>query len=203
MNRWTIACVGSLLIGVAQPACAGLDHVVALDDSGIWSRSNQQALSYGTGAAVIAGSIFSDSDSRIGRTFDRSMDAMVMTVMTTTVLKYSFSRERPDEGDGSGDFFAGSGHTSFPSGEVAQISAVVTPFIAEYGDDHPLVWALAALPAYDAIARVKVQQHWQSDVLAGAAIGVAYGIYAHRRDTPFFFYLLPEGGGVFGYRKAL
>lgn len=177
--------------------------MIARDDSGIWSRGNQQALSYGTGAAVIAGSIFIDSDSRLGRSFDQSMDAMVMTVMTTTALKYVFSRERPNEGDGSGDFFASGNHTSFPSGEVAQISAVVTPFIAEYGDDHPFVWALAALPAYDAIARVKSQEHWQSDVLVGAAIGVAFGIYAQRRDTPFFFCLLPEGGGIFGYRKAL
>jgi undecaprenyl-diphosphatase len=202
MNK-TIACMALVLAGLSKRACAGgLDQVVTFDESGIWGRGNQQALSYGTGAAVMAGSLFLPSDTRLGRTFDRSMDAMVMTMATTTVLKYGFSRARPNQGGDPGDFFAGGGHDSFPSGEVAQVSAVVTPFIAEYGADHPLVWGLALLPAYDAVARVKSQEHWQSDVLAGAAIGVAFGVYAHRRETPFFFQVLPDGGGMFAYRKS-
>ncbi len=202
MDRW-IRCLALVLAGASNPAWAGgIDHVVTFDDSGIWSRSNQLALTYSSGAAVVAGAIFIDSDTRLGRTFDRSMDAMVMTVATTTVLKYATSRSRPDDGGDPGDFFAGGGHDSFPSGEVAQITAVVSPFIAEYRHDHPLVWGLALLPVYDAVARVKSQAHWQTDVLAGAAIGVAFGLYAQGRDTPFFFCVLPEGGGVFGYQKS-
>ena len=115
MNRW-IGCVALLLIGMSSSACAGgIDHVVTYDDSGIWSRSNQQALSYGAGAAVIAGSIFADSDSRLGRTFDRSMDAMVMTAMTTTAMKYAFSRERPDEVMGPETFLPAAGTRAFPA----------------------------------------------------------------------------------------
>lgn len=191
------------LVGLSSRACAGgIDHVVAFDESGIWSRSNQLALSYGSGATIVAGAMFVDSDTRLGRTFDRSMDAMVMTAAAATALKYAVTRARPSEGGDPGDFFAGGGHHSFPSGEVAQISAIVTPFIAEYRHDHPLVWGLALLPVYNAVARVKSQAHWQSDVLAGAAIGVAFGLYAHGRETPFFFHVLPEGGGVFGYRKS-
>ncbi|MEP6881146.1 MAG: phosphatase PAP2 family protein, partial [Dokdonella sp.] len=97
-------------------------------------------------------------------------------------------------------FFSGKGNQSFPSGEVGEISAVVTPFIAEYGRDHPAVWLLAALPAYDAIARVKTRGHWQSDVLVGAGIGVALGIYAHGRESPFFAGYLPGGGAMVGYK---
>ncbi|MFZ1839439.1 MAG: phosphatase PAP2 family protein, partial [Dokdonella sp.] len=79
-------------------------------------------------------------------------------------------------------------------------SAIVTPFIAEYGHDHPAVWLLAALPAYDAVARVKTRGHWQSDVLAGAGIGVTLGIVAHRRESPFFAGYLPGGGAMLGYK---
>jgi hypothetical protein len=179
-----------------------VDHLVAYDDSGLWSRHYQLGLSYGSAATVLLGSALTDSDTRLGHTFDRSMDAMVLTVVTTSAMKLAFSRARPDQGGDPNDFFAGSGHQSFPSGEVAQLSAVVTPFILEYHDDHPWVYALALLPAYDGVARVKNQQHWQSDVLAGAAVGVALGVYAHRRTSPLFFKLLPHGGGMFAYQKS-
>ena len=99
-------------------------------------------------------------------------------------MKYTFTRPRPSEDPDPNHFFQGHGHQSFPSGEVAEISAVVTPFIAEYHTDHPAVWALTLLPAYDAVARVKVHGHWQSDVLVGAGVGVAWGIWAHHRKTP-------------------
>lgn len=179
-----------------------IDHMVAYDDSGIWKRSYQQDLSIGAGTAVLAGAVFLDSDSRMGRTFDKSMDAMVMSFGVTTVMKYAFSRERPNQSSNPSDFFAGKGHQSFPSGEVAQISAIVTPFIAEYGKDHPAVYGLALLPVYDAVARVKVHGHWQSDVVVGALIGAGLGLYAHRRETPFIVGVLPGGGFLFGYRKS-
>lgn len=189
------------------PACAhaagggpfGIDHRIAYDDSGIWKRSYQQDLAMGAALTVIGGALFADSDSRLGHAFDQSLDAMVLTAGTTTAMKYAFSRERPIQNSDPGDFFDGRGYGSFPSGEVAEISAVVTPFIAEYGHDHPAAWALALLPAYDAVARVKVQGHWQSDVVVGAAIGVAFGLYAHHRQTPLVMGLLPGHGVMLGY----
>ena len=84
---------------------------------------------------------------------------------------------------------------------MAEISAVVTPFIAEYGSDHPAVYALALLPVYDAVARVKTHGHWQSDVLVGAAVGIGFGIYAHHRKTPLIMGVLPGGGLMLGYHK--
>lgn len=179
----------------------GIDHRVNYDDSGIWKRSYQKDFALGAALTVIGGAVFADNDSRIGRTFDQSLDAMVLTAGTTTAMKYAFSRERPIQDNNPNDFFKGSGYQSFPSGEVAEISSIVTPFIAEYGHDHPAVWALALLPAYDAVARVKVQGHWQSDVLVGAAVGVAWGLYAHHRKTPLIMGLLPGRGFMVGYSK--
>jgi undecaprenyl-diphosphatase len=75
---------------------------------------------------------------------------------------------------------------------VALASAAVTPFVLEYAKDHPAVYALEALPVYDAIARMKLQAHWQSDVIAGLALGAAAGYYASHRDTPLFLNVMPQ-----------
>jgi undecaprenyl-diphosphatase len=69
----------------------------------------------------------------------------------------------------------------------------VTPFVLEYGHEQPAVYALELLPAYDAIARVKVHAHWQTDVLAGFALGTTTGYLAHSRDSPVILSVLPHG----------
>jgi membrane-associated phospholipid phosphatase len=198
----------TLIAALALPSLAHaggpllIDRYVAYDDSGIWKRKYQTDLAAGGAVAVIGGAIFLDSDSRLGRTFDQSMDALLLSAGTTTVMKYAFSRERPSQNANPNDFFDGRGHQSFPSGEVAQISAILTPFIAEYHQDHPWVIGLALLPVYDAVARVKVHGHWQSDVLVGAMVGTGLGLYAHHRKTPLVIGVLPGGGVLFGYRKS-
>ncbi|BCT94063.1 hypothetical protein LYSHEL_30900 [Lysobacter helvus] len=196
----------ALLLFAPVPALAfcpfkPIDHVVTYDDSGIWNRDYQKQLAAGVALTVIGGALFTDNDSRMGHTFDQAFDSMILTAGTTTAMKYVFSRERPSQNADSCDFFDGAGHQSFPSGEVAEITSVVTPFMLEYGHDHPWVYALAVLPVYDAVARVKVHGHWQSDVLVGAGIGVAWGIYAHHRKTPLILGYLPGGGMMVGYQK--
>lgn len=181
----------------------GIDHRVAYDDSGIWNRNVQKGLAAGVALTTVGGAVFADSDTRLGRTFDQSFDAMVLSAGTSLVLKRAFSRSRPSQSDDPNDFFQGGGAQSFPSGEVAEMASVVTPFILEYRQDHPAVYALALLPAYDAVARVKTHGHWQSDVLAGAALGVAFGVYAHHRKQPIFLGFTPDGSGVMvGYAKT-
>jgi len=197
-----------VFLAALSPSCAfagggpfGIDHLVTYDDSGIWNRNYQKGLAAGAALTVIGGALFADNDSRIGHTFDQSLDSMLLTAVTTTVMKYTFSRPRPSQDADPDEFFQGNGYQSFPSGEVAEISAVVTPFIAEYHADHPAVWALAVLPAYDAVARVKVHGHWQSDVLVGAGVGIAWGIWAHHRKTPLIMGVLPGRGLMVGYSK--
>jgi undecaprenyl-diphosphatase len=105
----------------------------------------------------------------------------------------TFQRKRPSQSDSPNQFFKGVKYQSFPSGEVTAISAAVTPFMVRYGHDHPAVYALALLPTYDAIARMKTHGHWQTDVLAGAALGTGFGIWASRRDSPLILSWLPGG----------
>jgi membrane-associated phospholipid phosphatase len=48
------------------------------------------------------------------------------------------------------------------------------------------------LPLYVGAGRVKNQAHWQTDVIAGWAIGGLSGWYAHSRDIPIFIEILPH-----------
>jgi undecaprenyl-diphosphatase len=174
--------LGFLSIGAVR--AGGIDHILSYDDSGIWKRSNQQALIYTLIGGEVAGAI----------------DSSALGAISSEALKHIFTRSRPDQSPDPNLWFQGHGHYSFPSGEVTAVTAIVTPFMFEYGRDHPAVYALALLPAYDAIARMKVQAHWQTDVLAGVALGSATGYFAHTRDSPLILGVLP-GGFMVGIHK--
>jgi len=171
----------------------GIDHRLTYDNSGIWQRSIQQDLAVATALTAFGGAVWLGDDDKLGDTLWRSVDAMALSALTTETSKYVFSRERPSQTDDPNRFFTGHGNQSFPSGEVAEIASAVTPIMLTYGPDHPWVYGLAALPLYDAIARMKVRGHWQSDVLAGAAIGVGFGVYATQRQSSIVVGLLPRG----------
>jgi membrane-associated phospholipid phosphatase len=176
----------------------GIDHRWNRDDSGIWKRSNQVFLQNGGIVANIGLALWEGADSRLGRTAWQSVDSMALAGVAANVAKPIFGRRRPTETDNPNEW--GKGGRSFPSGEVATITGIVTPYVLEYGHDHPAVYALELLPAYDAIARMKVRGHWQTDVLAGFAVGTASGYYAQSRDNPFILGLLPRGLMV-GFKK--
>jgi undecaprenyl-diphosphatase len=55
---------------------------------------------------------------------------------------------------------------------------------------------MLALPLWIGTARVKNQQHWQSDVIAGWALGALSGWLAHRLETPILIQALPGGFSV-------
>jgi undecaprenyl-diphosphatase len=201
MIRSTV--VFSWLAVAATRVCVagGIDHVVTYDNSGIWNRNAQQALLYTLVGGEIVGALWEGGESRLGKTFWQSIDSSAIGAVSSEALKHIFSRARPDQSSDPDRWFQGHGHYSFPSGEVTTVSAIVTPFVLEYGHDYPGVYALELLPVYDAIARVKVQAHWQTDVLAGFALGTLTGYYAHARDIPLILGVLPKGFTV-GIRKS-
>jgi undecaprenyl-diphosphatase len=136
--------------------------------------------------------VWEGGEDRLGKTFWQSVDAGVFSAIACEALKYTFSRERPIQTSNPDEWFTGHGQ-SFPSGEVTATSALITPFVLEYGRDQPAVYALEILPLYDAIARVKVRAHWQSDVIAGYVLGTASGYFLHRSGSPLILSVMPHG----------
>ncbi len=188
--EWTVA----LSPLFALTASSFLDHRYPPNDApGMWQRSYQLDLEHGVMAIEGAGALWLGGRSRLGRTFWQALDSSLFTAITTTALKYAFSRARPFQSSNPHDFFQGNCCQSFPSGEVAFQASFVTPFIAEYAPQNPWVWGLEVLPLYDALGRMRARGHWQTDVIAGWAIGTAWGIYAHEEKQPFVLGLLPGG----------
>lgn len=178
-----------------------IDKRYTYDDHGIWARKVQLGFQSALVLGAVGTALAEGSDTRLGLTAWKSVDAMLLTAAATQVAKAAFSRARPSDTPDAGKFFQGSGNRSFPSGEVSNVAAIATPFMVEYGGEHP--WTIAAGVAaigYDAAARMKTRGHWQSDVIAGAALGAGIGWAMHNRSESLTVSLLP-GGAFVGLNK--
>jgi PAP2 superfamily protein len=178
----------------------GIDHEWALDEHGIWSRSVQNALEIGVIATEGVGALWLGNDDPVGHTFWQTIDSSLMSGIVAQGMKYAFSRARPYQGNDPNLWFQGSCCKSFPSGEVTLQASFVSPFIVTYAPEHPWIWALEVLPIYDAIARMKSQAHWQSDVLVGWVIGSSFGYFSTTYKTPLVVRALPRGVSI-GFSK--
>jgi PAP2 superfamily len=176
-----------------------IDHMWNLDESGVWNPSSYRNLMNGLTIAEVVGALWEGSDSRLGLTMWQGIDSQIIGNVGAEVGKRIFRRERPAESNNPCNWFSDS-HHSFPSTEATSAAALVTPYILEYGEDHPMVYGLLALPLYVGVGRLKAQAHWQTDVLAGWALGAAAGVYAHNREIPILVSILPHGITV-GIRK--
>lgn len=183
--------MASLAMAAGGPL--GIDHRWNYDNSGIWKRNVQTTLVNGLIVADVAAALWNGSDDRFGKTSWYALDSLAVAGASTEILKHVFQRERPIYTDDPDRWFQGSGNVSFPSGDVTAVTSIITPFVLEYRHDHPAVYLLELLPLYDGIARMKVQAHWQTDVLAGYAIGTAAGYFMHSRKIPLTVQLLPHG----------
>jgi undecaprenyl-diphosphatase len=172
----------------------GIDHEWSYSNHGVWSTHYEQGLVYGVmlfeaGGALLLG----DDEDGFGHTLWQSVDASVFSGVSAEILKIAFSRARPIQGGNPDKWFQGSCCASFPSGQVTLQASFVTPIILHYAHSEPWIWALELLPAYDALARLKHHDHWQTDVIAGWALGTAAGYWAAKRETPVMVQILPRG----------
>jgi PAP2 superfamily len=200
--RHTWAYVSMLLMMASGCALAGsgflgIDHEWAYDNSGIWKRSYQSDLAYAVLATEGVGALWLGDDDHWGHEFWQSIDSSAVSGISAEILKYAFSRARPYQSLGPNKWFQGSCCQSFPSGEVTLQAAFVTPIILdEAARGDPWIWALELLPLYDGIGRLKQQAHWQTDVLAGWALGTGVGYWSAHRDMPLSVEILPRGFSV-------
>lgn len=107
------------------------------------------------------------------------------TLLSTQALKTQLPAERPDRSD----------NDSFPSGHTSVAFASARFIHKRYGTQiHPaLLYGAATLTA---VARVKAEQHYAGDTVAGAALGFLWAEYATERRDGAQFALWPTPNGL-------
>ena len=188
------------MVGVARAAhAAGLsfiDRRASEDTNGVWAAAKSPDFPVELTGLAIAGALWEGGNDRLGKTLWQCLDADAISGVSAQAMKYAFQRERPSQTSDPNEWFKGAHAASFPSGDVATVSSLVTPLMMEYREDHPSIYALAALPVFDMAARMKAQAHWPTDVLAGGALGVLSGYVARKFKEPIILSVLPKGLAV-------
>ncbi len=99
--------------------------------------------------------------------------ASAYAIAANYLLKISFNQQRPN----------GTDYKSFPSGHSASAFVFSTVVWAEHG----WAWGVPAtmLATLTAASRINDNMHYLHDVVAGATVGIAYGlgVYYHTRQT--------------------
>src|SRR5947208_2688943 len=110
-----------------------------------------------------------------------SGEAALNSLVVVEGMKYSFGRQRPNEGNGNGQFLQGG--VSFPSEHAAAAWSVAGVVAHEYPGTFTKILAYGLASLVD-ISRVKAQKHFPSDVVVGTVIGnlVAQDIYSRHHD---------------------
>ena len=190
-----------------SPACEAqncgwsrVDHHISYDASGVWNPNVYRSVVGTLTVAQIGGAVWEGAETRFGKTLWQGIDSEIIASVSATAGKSVFTRVRPSTTDNPCLWFQGGSNYSFPSGEASVAAALVTPYVLEYGGEHPATYALLLLPLYVGAGRIKNQAHWQTDVLAGWAVGGLSGWYAHSREVPIMIELLPHGFAV-GYKR--
>jgi membrane-associated phospholipid phosphatase len=188
-------------------------HFVTAGSSGLNGGKDPNSLrDAAPAAALVAGTwvIARLIDDSAGRVEAYTMlEAGAFSSITTTVLKYAAGRSRPNESTRVDNWRSGGG--SFPSLHTTAAFAIGTVFAESGGDDYRWVrrfvgYGIAGATAY---IRVKDNQHWLSDTIAGAAIGAATARFTlNRRDArahKWDLSVMPaqDGGVMFGVNWTL
>jgi membrane-associated phospholipid phosphatase len=127
-----------------------------------------------------------------------SAESVILASLASQVIRGPLGRTRPHAAGDTNqyDFHFGKGFTSFdnrafPSIHTSSGMAVATVLTMEMHRRHvaatpyvaPLLFAAGILPG---ISRIQLDQHWASDVLAGAFMGVfaGYKVVSYSHDHP-------------------
>ena len=107
-----------------------------------------------------------------------SGEAAIDALIAVEALKYATGRERPFQGNGSGQFWKGG--ASFPSEHAAGAFAIAGIVAHEYPSPFLKFLSYGMATAISA-SRIEAKQHFPSDVLVGAAIGYLTSAYIYRK----------------------
>ncbi len=126
-------------------------------------------------------------DQKLRRTGILGVEAIVDVSIVTEAIKLATNRQRPNQGDGSGDFWAGGASnysldSSFPSGHTSSSWALARVVASEYHGWLPKVGAYSFASLISA-NRITSRSHFPSDVVVGSALGYLVGGYVVRHHS--------------------
>lgn len=126
------------------------------------------------GAYGVAGFVFHDGEAK-DIFFDSAIASVLASGIITPTLKFVIGRERPNETPSSTSFhpFNGSDN-SFPSGHATQAFAVAS-VISAHSDQVWVSVTAYTIAGLVGFSRIYHNEHWTSDVTAGALIGTFVG----------------------------
>ena len=103
------------------------------------------------------------------------LQALVNTFLVYTPMQLLAARQRPDDGNGHGDFWMHHNiNTSFPGGHTMFTFALATVVSHEYPQKWVQVLAYTAATIIS-VTRFMGRDHWSSDMFAGTAVGIGIG----------------------------
>lgn len=125
------------------------------------------------GAFYLGGMVFDDPQAK-SVALDATSASIIASGLILYPLKLTVGRARPGSNEGAYHFAPFSGHDSFPSGHTTEAFTLATVISEHY---HSLWVDVACYGIASAVgyARLEQNDHWASDVLAGAAIGTFVG----------------------------
>ncbi len=136
----------------------------------------------------------------------RVATSLALAATVATAGKETLGRLRPSAERDADDFKPFSGQASFPSGHTTMAFALATSLANEIHRPWATV-GLLTVAAGTGWSRLNDNQHWLSDVVAGAAIGISSAQLVDARWRIFHVrppsVLLGSSGPVVGWRIAI
>jgi membrane-associated phospholipid phosphatase len=180
-SEWMRAALVSGVVGGLMFADQSIDDFFVDNQSGfgdaIFSvkpigNSKHMLATYGGVYAV--GAVFGDE--KMQETALLGLQGFAIAGLFSESAKKLFGRSRPDkEGASSWDFEGLGGGNSFVSGHATVAFTAATIFSEQYKNHWYVPPAAYTLASLVAMSRVYDNDHWMSDVVAGAVLGYSVG----------------------------
>jgi membrane-associated phospholipid phosphatase len=179
----------SLGLGVAIGGSLLLDRTV-LDHLAPWSETASAKDwrtfgDYGQLSGPVIGTVFAidgwaTGNERSKETAALAYESFIWAGALEGTIKFAVGRARPSATDHPFVFNPGGTNGSFPSGHTTEAFAAATVFSEQYPRWEVYIPAYAAAAAVG-FSRLYANQHWTSDVLAGAVLGVSVSHFLRKR----------------------
>jgi|SRR5947209_17276580 len=162
-------------------------HRGRIDTSNAISQFGATYTLVGEGGAMYAIGRFTHND-HLAETGRLGTEAVIDAILVSEVIKLAANRERPDEGNGTGGFWAHGTRSysdSFPSGHAIESWAFARTIASEYPNKWTQIGVYSLATAIS-VSRVTSLRHFPSDALVGSVLGYLIGGYVvnhHAADS--------------------